>query len=78
MDDTFRLDLEGYDKEYIQDVLNGFLEGAPRRGRKMVEIRMSRVLLETMAFADSYKGVPILVAEIGPEGTVEVVLAPLS
>src|SRR5260370_29456250 len=43
MDDLIRLDLEGYDKDYIHDALTAFLEGAPNYGRALIEIRMSRM-----------------------------------
>jgi len=83
VNDIFRLDLEGYDKEYVRETLDGFLEGAPRRQRMMVEIRVSQVMFDRMAFEEdalgaSYKGVPVLVADTGFDGTIEVVLGPLN
>jgi hypothetical protein len=83
VDDTFRLDLEGYNNEYIQSVLDGFLERAPRHGRKVAEIRMRKVLFDRMAVHEEadrgiFKGVPVVVADTGFDGAIEVVPTPLN
>jgi hypothetical protein len=81
VDDTFRLDLEGY--EYIRGVLDGFLEVAPHHGRTVAEIRMRKVLFDRMAVQQEadrgvFKGIPVVVADTGFDGTIEVVLTPLN
>lgn len=82
MDDTFRLEVKDYDREYIQEVLGGFLEGAPRYGRKLVEIRMNKMMFDKLAIEEhagggSFRGVPIIIADTGFEETIEVILGPL-
>jgi hypothetical protein len=49
MDDTFRLDLAEHSKEYVAEVLGAFLDDAGRYGRKLVEIRMSKAMLDRLA-----------------------------
>lgn len=82
MGDIFRLDLEDHDDLYILGVLGVFLEEAPNRGRRMVEIRMRKVLFDRLAFQENgghrtFRSVPVVVSDTGFDGTIEVVLAPL-
>ena len=79
-DDTFRLDLSGKDREYIQDVLDTFLEDATRYRRKLIEIRMTKPMVIKLGIAEahpSYRGVPVTVTDTGFQDTIEVVLGPL-
>lgn len=83
MDDTFRLDLANYDREYIQEVRDTFFEGAANYGRKLTEIRMSKAMSDKLAIERGnagafFRGVPVAVGDTGFEGTIEVILAPLN
>lgn len=82
MDDTFRLDLAEYDKEYIHDVLSTFLGRAGDYGRRLIEIRMSKAMFDRLeiekdAVGSRFRGVPVSVCDTGFEGTIEVILSPL-
>ena len=82
MDDLIRLDLEGYDKDYIHDVFTAFLEGAPNYGRALIEIRMSRMMLDKLDIENGrggafFKGVLVKVSNTGFDETIEVVFGPL-
>jgi hypothetical protein len=79
MDDTFRLDLAGYDKKYVDGVLDGFLTGAPRHGRRLKEIRVSMRMFDRLGFEESvrgsfYKGVPVEIFITPFEDTIEAVV----
>jgi hypothetical protein len=78
--DVFRLDLDGFDADYIEDVLGGFLNGAPSYGRRLIEIRMRHVMLDHLHMKDQglgifFRSVPIIGADTGFDGTVEILLA---
>lgn len=82
MDDTIRLDLADYEKSYIEEALSGFIEEAHRYGRKVIAIRMSKVMFERLEILSSpsggsFAGVPVVIADTGFEGTIEVILGPL-
>ena len=78
MDDTFRLDLADHDKAYIEEVFDAFLTGAPRRGRKLIEIRMRKAMFERLEMKErSFRGVPVIMADTGFDGTIEIILGPL-
>lgn len=75
------MDLADYDKEYIYDVLGTLLEKAGGYGRRLIEIRMSKAMLDRLDIAEdsvggSFRGVPIAVYDIAFEGTIEVILTP--
>jgi hypothetical protein len=81
MDDLIRLDLSGCDKTFITDALTGFLEGAANYGRALIEIRMSRIMLDRLEVEHAcngafFKGVPVRVWSTGFEETVEVMFGP--
>jgi hypothetical protein len=81
MDDLIRMDLAGCDKAFIYDALTGFLEGASNYGRALVEIRMSRMMLDRLEIGDGrggffFKGVLVTVRNTGFDETVEVVFEP--
>jgi hypothetical protein len=80
-DDTIRCDLEGYDVDYIEDVLLGFMEGAPAHGRRLSEIRVTEVMLNRLRLEHResgtfFQGVPVVVTDTGFDGTIEVELSP--
>jgi hypothetical protein len=78
MDDTFRLDLADQDKDYIEGVFDAFREGARRRGRKLIEIRMRQAMFERLEMkSDWFRGVPVTITDTGFDGTIEVILGPL-
>ena len=82
MDDVFRLDLEDFDKAYIDEVLDTFLARAEGYGRRLIEIRMSQAMFDRLEIRQksaggSFRGVPVTVSDTGFEGTIEVVFAPL-
>ncbi len=74
MDDVFRLDLSSKDKAYIDDVLNAFIDDAPSYGRRLIEIRVSKTMLQHLGFERTFRGVPIAVADTGFEATIEIIL----
>jgi hypothetical protein len=78
VDDLIRLDLTGYDRDYIHEALTGFLEGAADYGRALIEIRMSRMMLDRLDIERGrdgafFKGVLVRVSNTGYEETVEVI-----
>jgi hypothetical protein len=79
---VFRWDLEGYDKEYIEELIETFLQDATRYGRKLIEVRMRLAMLEILEIHDThgahFRNVPIAVVDTGFDGTIELVLGPLS
>ncbi|HEY1300778.1 MAG TPA: hypothetical protein VGF07_09795 [Stellaceae bacterium] len=79
MDDRFRLDLAGYDRAYIEEVLDTFVAKAPGYGRRVAEIRLSATMaakLEVVAgVATSWPGATVVLADTGCADTIEVVLA---
>jgi hypothetical protein len=80
-DDLFRLDLAGYHKDFICDALTEFLEGAPKYGRVLIEIRTSRMMLDRLEIENGpgsafFKGVLVKVCNTGFDETIEVVLGP--
>jgi hypothetical protein len=82
VDDKLRLDLSDFDKDYIEEMLDTFLDNAGDRGRKLTEIRMSRPMSEMLGIEKTpegraFRGVPVIVAEAGSDGTIEVILTPL-
>lgn len=83
MDDLIRLNLTGRDKVFIHDALTGFLEQAAAYGRALIEIRMSRAMLDRAAIAPCRNGafffesVPVRVRSTDFDETVEVVLGPV-
>jgi hypothetical protein len=82
IDDTFSLDLADYERPYIEEVLDTFVEDAGSYGRKVLEIRMSKAMyqrleIDTCPPGGSFKGVPIALFENDYEGTIEVILGPL-
>jgi hypothetical protein len=79
MDDSFKLDLAGYDRAYIEEVLDGFLENAPSHGRKVLEVRMSQAMFDKLNLAADasgsfFKGVPVVIVATPFDSTVEVVV----
>ncbi|MCC6470772.1 MAG: hypothetical protein IT563_20825 [Alphaproteobacteria bacterium] len=79
MDDTFRLDLAGYDRECVREVLDTFLTDAQRHGRRVVQIRMGREMCEKVMHERggsglTYRGVEVALVDTGFEETIEVVL----
>jgi hypothetical protein len=79
MDDSFRLDLAGYDRAYIEEVLDGFIENAPSYGRKVLEVRMGQAMFDKLKLAADaggsfFKGVPVVIVATSFESTVEVVV----
>jgi hypothetical protein len=79
MNDSFRLDLAGHDKGYIEDVLNGFLEEARSHGRKLLEIRVSRTMFDKLEFEHGatggfFKSIPVMIVATPYEHTVEVIV----
>lgn len=80
MDDTFRLDLAGYDRGYIEKVLAGFIGDAPDYGRRVSEIRLAAAMAEKLGLANSpaarFRGVAVMLADTGFDDTIEIVLAP--
>lgn len=82
MGDTIRLDLEDFEKSYIEEALSGFIEEAHRYRRKVTAIRMSETMLKRLEMLSSpsggsFAGVPVVIADTGFEGTIEVILGPL-
>ncbi len=79
--DIFRWNLEGFDKGYIEELIEGFLETAGQYERKLIEIRMSPVMLKTLEIKSlpniHFKGVPIVIADTGFDETIELVLGQL-
>lgn len=76
-DDIIRCNLEGYDADYIEDVLLGFLASAPTHGRRLSEIRMREIManklrLERRESGTFFQGVPVVVTDTGFDGTMEV------
>ncbi|WP_400767290.1 hypothetical protein [Methylosinus sporium] len=80
MTDVFRLDLSDKDCEFVKDTLDGFCQGASKYGRKLVEIRGRRAMIDRLASQPKegrpYEDVEIVVADTGFDETLEVVLAP--
>jgi hypothetical protein len=79
MNDTFRLDLADYDKDYIEDVLDEFLENAPSYGRKLLEIRVSQAMFDKLeiksgAHGSFFKGIPVAIVGMPFDDTIEVVV----
>jgi len=77
MEDTIRCDLSGYDRDYVIDVLDEFLDGAHRHGRFLAEIRMSPSMSEKLELEDglegkAYRDVPVTINADEYEGTIEV------
>ena len=77
-DDLIRLDYEGCDKAYIHEALTAFLEKAANYGRALIEIRMSRMMLDRLQIERGrngafFKGVPVRVCNTGFDETVEMI-----
>jgi len=77
MDDVFRLDLSGYDGDYVRDVLEGFFAQADLRGKRLAGIKMSATMLANLGLgrgiADAFfRNVPVTIGDTGFESTIEV------
>jgi hypothetical protein len=82
VDDKIRCDLEGCDKQFIYDALTSFLETAPNKGRALIEIRLSRFMLDKLELENGdsgsfFKGVPVRLWDTGFDETIEVVFGSL-
>jgi hypothetical protein len=82
-DDLIRLNLEGCDKAFIHEALTAFLEKAANCGQALIEIRMSRMMLDRLQIergrngAFFFKGVLVRVCNTGFDETVEVIFGPV-
>jgi hypothetical protein len=80
--DVFRMDLEGYDKAYVEEVIDTFRQDASKYRKKLVEIRMRKAMIGMLeaekSKAPAINGVPIVVTDTGFDGTIELVLGPLN
>lgn len=81
MDDTFRLDLAGCDRSYIEEVLTGSIEDAPGYGRRVSEIRLATAMAEKLGLAacpaSGFRGVAVVLADAGVGDTIQLVLTPM-
>jgi hypothetical protein len=82
-DDLIRLDFEDCDKAFIHAALTAFHEKAADYGRALIEIRMSRMMLDKLQIergrngAFFFKGVLVRVCNTGFDKTVEVIFEPV-
>lgn len=73
--DLIKMDLSDSTREFIIDALTGFLEDAPRYGRKLVGIRMSREIFERLGVPYKnafFHDVPITITDEYHAGFLEV------
>ncbi len=79
MDDVFRLDLADYDRPYIEEVLDTFVERACGYGRKVIAIRMSKAMFRRLGIKTGgcFRDVPVAIVDNDCEETIELILGPL-